>query len=1458
MIANVKLSLLAAAAIALCCASVCTVYGKTVPKTAATDGGVSAIQQDESFLQQPHYRNNDELLDVLAHLQKDYPDLAKVHTIGQSREGRPLAVLEIRPNVNRPRPLLMPMFKYVANMHGDETVGRELLLYLAQFLLANYERDPEINALVNQTAIYLMPTMNPDGYQRSREASCESPPNYVGRYNAANVDLNRDFPDRFDDEQTRHQRMKRRQPETVAVMSWILNNPFVLSANLHGGAVVASYPYDNSIHHHECCEDSPTPDNRFFKYAALTYAENHPVMRQGRDCNETFQSGITNGAYWYELSGGMQDFNYVYSNCFEVTLELSCCKFPPAADLPTEWNKNKRSLLEYMKLVHAGVKGLVTDSAGYPIKDADVIVSGVDRNVRTTDRGEYWRLLVPGEYNIRVEAVGFYPSEEVHAVVEADRTLRLNFSLKSYDSQEAPSKAEQVRVVRETFDQYGFAKTPQFVHHNYTAMVSYIQELASNYPSITHLYSIGKSVQGRDLWVMEITEGPGKHVATKPEVKYIANMHGNEVVGRELLLLLAKYLCENYNATERVTRLVRHTRLHLLFSMNPDGYEVSDISDKENLRGRSNANGVDLNRNFPDQFGRNQFNSHQEPETVAVMNWSRSTPFVLSANLHGGALVANYPYDDSPKDFGDTSSNPRTVRNPTEENELFQYLAHVYANSHTTMHLGKSCPKFKENFPDGITNGAQWYSVTGGMQDWSYVVGGAYELTLEVGCEKFPPATELPDFWHQNREALLQYVEQAQHGLTGTVQSTIGHPIARATIQINQLEHVTYTTPDGDYYRLLLPGLYNVTVEADGYEAQTQEVRIPPEAQQAVRVDFLLMRNDPQHWSSAYDYRQLENILNTRYHTDEELKSTMAEFENQHYKSVSLEFGGNEVSMAYPSVKVTDNIGTPEETKLHILIVSSLFQTAAVGREMVINLARHVLAGYITREPLLIKLLQNAVLHFVPVKNDFVEIVQQYRANESVCNPTLRTDELADKLLNAETDHQKDMFLRMLKDEEYDLALTFAAGGHDVFFPNTDDQVAIYTRFADKIRGHKYRQSQGADQCTIDAGQLHQVESTQRVTNAIHKLYEVPLFTLQLGCCKMPSEPNIATIWRQNLERMINFLRLIDTGIRGYVRDVAGNPLRKAILRVRGNTLIYKVTPNLAHFRIVLPSGSMEIEISCYNYTSRIVPITLNDNQILDLGDIVMQEAARPRESIVAPPVPVIPHVQPQQQGKDFAVLEPSKTMKVFPQDGGVEVKGPIVTGIVLDDANHPLPGAKVYVTDGRIAGRIFATGTTGELGKFQFEDGIPAQQDIVVHAEPSGYEAGEKQIRLGPMGGASGIVFHLARDERVLGLPRLVFVILAGCGSVGIIACGILCFTYIQARRRDSRYYYNFSLLPQKGEPNRKLFDDDEETELFRASTTKLQPYFDDERDPITDTEDDSEEEIVMLNPSFRSISQS
>lgn len=62
----------------------------------------------------------------------------------------------------------------------------------------------------------------------------------------------------------------------------------------------------------------------------------------------------------------------------------------------------------------------------------------------------------------------------------------------------------------------------------------------------------------------------------EPEFRYVAGMHGNEVLGRELLLNLMEYMCQEYKrGNQRVVRLVTETRIHLLPSMNPDGYEMA-------------------------------------------------------------------------------------------------------------------------------------------------------------------------------------------------------------------------------------------------------------------------------------------------------------------------------------------------------------------------------------------------------------------------------------------------------------------------------------------------------------------------------------------------------------------------------------------------------------------------------------------------------------------------------------------------------------------------------------------------------------------------------------------------------------------------------------------------------------------------------------------------------------------
>ena len=87
--------------------------------------------------------------------------------------------------------------------------------------------------------------------------------------------------------------------------------------------------------------------------------------------------------------------------------------------------------------------------------------------------------------------------------------------------------------------------------------------------------------------------------------------------------------------------------------------------------GRENANQYDLNRNFPDQFSSTPRNTVTQPETAAIMTWLDQYPFVLSANLHGGSLVANYPYDDN--------KSGHSVYSQCPDDSVFKKLAEAYS-----------------------------------------------------------------------------------------------------------------------------------------------------------------------------------------------------------------------------------------------------------------------------------------------------------------------------------------------------------------------------------------------------------------------------------------------------------------------------------------------------------------------------------------------------------------------------------------------------------------------------------------------------------------------------------------------------------------------------------------------------------------------------------------------------------
>ena len=329
-------------------------------------------------------------------------------------------------------------------------------------------------------------------------------------------------------------------------------------------------------------------------------------------------------------------------------------------------------------------------------------------------------------------------------------------------------------------------------YHSYPAVTFILDSLLMLYPDICKVVSIGQTVEGREMWAILITDKPNIE-EIEPEVKYVANMHGDEMISQEMMLILTKYLLQNYDDS-RIKQLIDETEIWIMPNMNFDG--------SQNLQ-RRNANNVDLNRNFPDRDPEYVNPNPLQAETVNMRDWSQAHNFVLSANFHSGQLVVNYPWDRNL----DGSSN----YSATPDDNTFIRLALSYAEENDPMYNSV-------HFTNGITNGAEWYQVTGGMMDWNYHFLSCMDLTIELSEEKMPRADSLSYFWENNRESMLTLLEQVHSGVRGTVTDSLTSEPLHAQVKVSEIGKSVYTDPDlGDYYRLLEPGTFQFLFEADGY-----------------------------------------------------------------------------------------------------------------------------------------------------------------------------------------------------------------------------------------------------------------------------------------------------------------------------------------------------------------------------------------------------------------------------------------------------------------------------------------------------------------------------------------------------------------------------------------------------------------------------------------------------------------
>jgi len=367
-------------------------------------------------------------------------------------------------------------------------------------------------------------------------------------------------------------------------------------------------------------------------------------------------------------------------------------------------------------------------------------------------------------------------------------------------------------------------------YHTYESLVAELQSIVAANPDLCNLYNVGPTVQGRALWFMQISDNVGVQ-EDELEFMFISSMHGNEVVGKEMCMYLINYLMDNYGTDPVVTDLVNETEIWIMPSMNPDGTANGS---------RYNANGEDLNRNFPDRVV-DPINTTQgrEIEVADVMNWHFSHQPSMSANFHCGTLVANYPWDGC--------WDPQANAAYTTNQDWVLGAAQAYAYNNPDMYNNNTPP-----FVHGVVNGADWYQITGGLQDWSYNWMGDMDITMEISNSNWPPASQLPDYWNKNRPAMLAYMQFAHRGIRGLVtNASTSAPLEAQIKVVGRNDFTINADPDvGDYHYPLNPGVYTFDVTSLGcwpaHFTGIQVLQGPP-----TRVDVQLQPADLMNFSGV-------------------------------------------------------------------------------------------------------------------------------------------------------------------------------------------------------------------------------------------------------------------------------------------------------------------------------------------------------------------------------------------------------------------------------------------------------------------------------------------------------------------------------------------------------------------------------------------------------------------------------
>lgn len=211
--------------------------------------------------------------------------------------------------------------------------------------------------------------------------------------------------------------------------------------------------------------------------------------------------------------------------------------------------------------------------------------------------------------------------------------------------------------------------------HTYDEMLAVLRKLEKDFSGVASVFSIGRSVEGKEIWAIKITGEASKeeNLIEKPAIVYMGTHHAREHVSTEMPIMLAEKLLGDYLSDAATKTLINNNEIYIIPMVNPDGamYDIEGQRYKmwrKNRRVNSRGNyGVDLNRNYGYGWGTGGSSTNpssdvymgpsafSEPETKAIRDFFIAHSNVtIALSFHTFSELILYPWGGKEEGVGGT------------------------------------------------------------------------------------------------------------------------------------------------------------------------------------------------------------------------------------------------------------------------------------------------------------------------------------------------------------------------------------------------------------------------------------------------------------------------------------------------------------------------------------------------------------------------------------------------------------------------------------------------------------------------------------------------------------------------------------------------------------------------------------------------------------------------------------